>query len=122
MTDRELLIKKLIAAASYPYSMDSRSEIELLADYLLKNGVIVPPVSVGQKVWYIKGGYYNSVNKKPCEIEVTEINQKLHNKILSWGFIANGTRYRFSSIEKTVFLTREEAEQALKKLKEGDIK
>lgn len=85
-----------------------------LADYLRSNGVIVPPVCVGQKVWYIKGGYYNSANKRPCEIEVTEINQKWHGKILDWGFIANGTRYRFSSIGKTVFLTKEEAEQALK--------
>ncbi len=85
-------------------------------DYLLANGVIVPPVSVGQKVWYIRGGYYNAVHKKPCEIEVTEINQKWHGKILDWGFIANGTRYRFSSIGKTVFLSQEEAEQ---KLQEG---
>ena len=92
----------------------ARHWAEIIADYLLKNGVIVPPVSIGQKVWYIKGGYYNSVNKKPCEIEVTEINQKWHGKTLSWGFIANGTRYRFSSIGKTVFLTRKEAEQALK--------
>lgn len=85
-----------------------------LADHLLANGVIVPPVRIGQRVWYIKGGYYNSAKKHPCEIEVTEINQKFCGKVLSWGFIANGTRYRFSSIGKTVFLTREEAEQALK--------
>lgn len=85
-----------------------------LANHLLANGVIVPPVRIGQRVWYIKGGYYNSAKKHPREIEVTEINQKFCGKVLSWGFIANGTRYRFSSIGKTVFLTREEAEQALK--------
>ena len=85
-----------------------------IADHILANGVIVPPVRIGQRVWYIKGGYYNSAKKHPREIEVTEINQKFCGKVLSWGFIANGTRYRFSSIGKTVFLTREEAEQALK--------
>ena len=85
----------------------------LIADCLLSEGVIVPPVKVGQKVWYIKGGYYNAKYKKPCPIEVKEINQKWHGKILDWGFIANGTRYRFSSIGKTVFLTEEEAEKAL---------
>jgi hypothetical protein len=79
--------------------------------------VVVPPVAVGQTVWYIKGGYYNSVNKKPCAIEVTEINKKWHGKILEWGFIANGTRYRFSSIGKTVFLTKSEAEQKLKEMR-----
>ena len=74
------------------------------------------PVKVGQTVRYIKGGYYNSPHKKPCAIEVTEINQKWHGKILDWGFIANGTRYRFSSIGKTVFLTKEEAEAKLKEI------
>jgi hypothetical protein len=89
--------------------------IACIADHLIANGVIVPPVRVGQKVWYIKGGYYNSARKHPCEIEVTEINHKRSGKILAWGFIANGTRYRFSSIGKAVFLTREEAEQSLLK-------
>ena len=92
----------------------ARHWAEIIADHLIANGVIVPPVSVGQKVWYIRGGHYNSVNKKPCEIEVTEINKKWHGKILEWGFIANGTRYRFSSIGKTVFLTKKEAEAKLK--------
>ena len=84
------------------------------ADHLLVNGVIVPPCKVGQKVWYIHGGYYNSARKEPREIEITEINQKWCKKKLEWAFVANGTRYKFSSIGKTVFLTREEAEQALK--------
>lgn len=85
----------------------------VMADYLLAEGVIVPPIEIGQKVWYLQGGYYNSVNTRPREIEVTEINKKWHGKILEWGFIANGTRYRFSSIGKTVFLTKKSAEKAL---------
>lgn len=88
-------------------------DVEAIADHLLSEGVIVPPIEIGQKVWYIKGGYYNSVNARPREIEITEINKKWHGKILEWGFIANSTRYRFSSIGKTVFLTKEEAEKAL---------
>ena len=78
------------------------------------------PVQVGQTVWYIKGGYYNSPHKTPRAIEVTEINQKWHGKILDWGFIANGTRYRFSSIGKTVFLTKEDAEKKLKEIEENE--
>ena len=88
----------------------------LMADDLLNAGVIVPPVRVGQKVWYIRGGYYNSQHKEPVEIEVTEINQKWCGKVLSWGCIANKTRYRFSSIGKTVFLTKEDAEKSLRKV------
>ena len=78
------------------------------------------PCKVGDTVYYIKGGYY----KKPqyCEvkpIEVTEISLKNNRsgKSLDWAIIANGTRYKISSIGKTVFLTREEAEAALEKMK-----
>jgi hypothetical protein len=88
------------------------------ADHLLANGVIVPPVAVGDDVYYIKGGYY----KKPqyCEVsrpcKVVEVSLKLQrngNRVMR-GFITdNGTRYSFDSIGKTVFLTREEAEKAL---------
>lgn len=85
-----------------------------LADYLLDNGAIVPPVKVGQTVWYIKGGYYNATVKKARAKEVTEINIKRQNGRIEWGFIADGTRYKFTSIGKTVFLTREAAEEALK--------
>lgn len=76
--------------------------------------MIVPPVKVGQTVWYIEGGYYNAAVKRAREKEVTEINIKRQNGRTEWGFIADGTRYRFTSIGKTVFLTREAAEAALK--------
>ncbi len=114
---RDRLIELLKAADRYTSGKGITDYNEATADNadnLIENGVIAPPVSVGQKVWYIKGGYYNSGHKKPCEIEVTEINQKWHGKTVTWGFVANGTRYRFSSIGKTVFLTKDEAEQALK--------
>ena len=84
-----------------------------LADHLLPNGVILPPVEVGQTVWYIEGGYYRKTGLKAKPKKVTEINLKWCGKTLAWGFIASGTRYRFSSIGKTVFLTKEDAEKAL---------
>jgi hypothetical protein len=114
MTERERLTE-MIKGGLMEHIGKSCNLAENLADYLLANGVIVPPVRVGQKVWYIKGGYYNSVRKHPREIEVTEINHKWSGKTLAWGFIANQTRYRFSSIGKTVFLTKEEAEKALER-------
>lgn len=80
---------------------------------------IISPVRVGQIVWYIEGGYYNSSRKRPMEKTVTEINLKCQSGKTEWGFIADGTRYRFKSIGKTVFTTREAAEAALKARKQN---
>lgn len=84
---------------------------------LLKSArnAVIPPVDVGDIVWYIRGGYYNSQLKEPQPIEVTEINKKWHGKTLEWGFIANGTRYRFSSIGKSVFLSEQDAIEFLER-------
>lgn len=68
---------------------------------------VVFPVDVGDKVWYIHGGYYNSARLEPRQIEVTEISKKKCGKTIDWAFIANRTRYKFSSIGKTVFLTKD---------------
>lgn len=76
---------------------------------------VIPPVDVGDIVWYIRGGYYKSQLKEPQPIEVTEINKKWHGKTLEWGFIANGTRYRFSSIGKSVFLSEQDAIEFLER-------
>ena len=90
---------------------------EFFADRLIAEGVIVPPCKVGDTVYYINGAYYNSAKQTVRPIEVTEISWKCDRsgKNLGFALIANGTRYKFSSIGKTVFLTREEAEKALTK-------
>ena len=112
---RERLMQ-LLGEAIEPYldRIYPRDTFSDIADYLLGNGVIVPSVKVGQTVWYIKGGYYNATVKKTRAKEVTEINIKRQNGRIEWGFIADGTRYKFTSIGNTVFLTREAAEAALK--------
>lgn len=90
-----------------------------LADFLVKNGVLLPPVRVGDTVYYIVGGYHKSPDNckvsEPCK--VVEISYKIGAKYrLLAGFITNkGTRYSFDGIGKTVFLTREEAEAELEK-------
>lgn len=94
-------------------------ESESLADFLVKNGVNLPPVHVGDTVYYIVGGYYKSPDNckvsEPCK--VVEISYKIGaNYRQLAGFITNkGTRYSFDGIGKTVFLTREEAEEEIKK-------
>ena len=83
-------------------------EVERLADYLLANGVIVPPCKVGDKIYYIDK-YTNCVEEDTVKFfTVTKDGIKpileFHNtkfwKYYKWG--------------KTVFLTKEEAENALK--------
>ncbi len=76
------------------------TEVNMVADYLLYNGVIVPPCKVGDSVWYITD-FGNVVEAKV--IEGFAVVSK-HN--LCFGI-------KSSSISKTAFLTREEAEKAL---------
>ena len=84
-------------------------EIQNLADYLLENGVIVPPCKVGQTVYCIVEGFDVVMEGHIRQLIVAEgifvdcvirgyFNQVFHS----------------SKIGKTVFLTKEEAEQALK--------
>ena len=57
MTDRERLIELIVdkeneVAQEYPYTTDT-FRIRNVADYLLANGVIVPPCKVGDTVYII---------------------------------------------------------------------
>lgn len=75
------------------------------------------PCEVGDIVFYFDGAYHlkdkNMWKIKP--IKVTEFSTKIgrSGKLYPLSIIANGTRYPITSIGKTVFLTREEAERAL---------
>lgn len=84
-------------------------QIGVIADYLLANGVIVPPVKMRQTVYSIENGI-----SQVMEGEVYEIC------IRREGVVFRATRKGYFSlaftaenIGKTVFLTREEAEKAL---------
>ncbi len=85
------------------------------ADFLLANGVIVPPVKVGGKVYIIS-------RNRVKECEVVFIGLSVAENWSHFNFIepyADGTFYKthprgFNEIGKTVFLTREDAEQAMK--------
>lgn len=123
MTDRERLYDLIVDVenkffAETPCGTDS-SRIEKVVEHLLANGVLLPPVRVGDTVYYIVGGYYKSPDNckvsEPCK--VVEISYKIGAKYRQLaGFITNkGTRYSFDGIGKTVFLTREEAEAELER-------
>ena len=73
---------------------------EEIADYLLANGVIVPPCKVGDKVYWIFEPPFDDVTEK----EIVEDE-------FWWAM--------FEDFGKTVFLTREEAEKALAERSKG---
>lgn len=92
-----------------------------LADYLIANGVIVPPCKVGDTVYVISRYYTGTWLIYSCTVEyITKYNS---NSFINAVF-SRDINFGLNIVEfgKTVFLTREEAEQTLKKLKEGDIK
>jgi hypothetical protein len=78
-----------------------------LADYLIENGVIVPPCKVGDKVYIVA-----EVTKKIIECTVIGVWICKGNCSI---ITDHGVIYSLS-LEGTVFLTREEAEQELGKL------
>ena len=108
-------------------------EIEAIADYLLANGVIVPPCKVGQTVYSIKatyskcqlGTYWDEIRCDGCECtcdshstysiqEETVIELSFGGRF--WCVKTNKTNGNFVFLADTPYgryLTREEAEKAL---------
>lgn len=105
-SDRDRLIELVVNADTYDSyecklctkkdTSCGRCNAEKLADYLLANGVIVPPCKVGDKIYQLDtaGDIYES-----------ELTQIIYN--------TKGIAFDERAIGKTVFLTKEEAEQAL---------
>ena len=84
-----------------------------LADHLIENGVIVPPCKVGDEVYFVcvDENCENYIDKG----KVYAISQNENTLWFSVRYLS-GLRYDHTSSDfgKTVFLTREEAEQKLK--------
>ena len=89
---------------------------ETIADYLLSEGVVVPPVKVGQTVYEIQ-----PIRQRVQSYEITTLKWNGHYWWFTWiikdhnGIYGNVEGFSSRQIGKTVFLTREEAEKALKK-------
>lgn len=127
MTDRERLILILQNFADGTYTSNGRivdnTQVDDVADCLLANGVIVLPCKVGDKIYKIWscGKYGKSVAEFVVKhididfypsVEIAFINEK-----------SNSGNYWFATQDdfgKTVFLTKEEAEQALKEREHND--
>ena len=111
MTERERLIELLmqgdIAAAKQGVfnCCMCRREAETIADYLLENGVIVPPVKVGDTVYIFERGSYIipicGQGKPHWEIKIEKCSFKY--------WLLDNHKFGVN-----MFFTREEAEKALK--------
>ena len=105
---KEILRAVPIADKDYPEYIDA------LADKLIDEGVIVPPCKVGQTVYVIQ---LNEIYE--CRVNEICISAGNNNVVVLDRFI-NGFLIRrygaeyFNAFDKTVFLTREQAEKALK--------
>lgn len=108
-----------------------KETIEAVADHLLANGVIVPPCKVGDTVWVNWERYRGKKETRPVKVYALRFDTKKNSmricvegnfEISSYGgsytHYYNGT-FAWNSVGKTVFLTREEAEWALKGGGEG---
>ena len=104
MTDRERLIDLMIEAKRT--EPETGSFTEHLADYLLEHGVIVLLCKIGDNVYRT-----GDPIKKVYEFSVTCI-EIFEDEVV---FIDDSdNEFTEHDIGKTVFLTREEAEEALK--------
>ena len=114
---KERLTEMLEHCPSINWLDDSR--LELIADYLLNNGVIVPLVNVGQTV-YVNGF---GVAEPHCVVSVQAnigISGFVRWRIEAWlkgeFLVSRDSGVDFwleDEFGKTVFLTKEEAERAL---------
>lgn len=107
MTERERLIKIL---NNWGNKENDGIRAESIADYLLNNGVIVPPCKVGDKVYqYDNGG----------RIYESEVVWFYYDKDYKRVVYDCNSELAFSeeAIGKSVYLSREEAEKALRRVK-----
>lgn len=112
MTERERLIELMTQAENEDLSL-LEFEKKILADYLLANGVIVPPCKVGDTMYEIcerrRSGKWQ---KAIVERVVHGIEIGIDNILTAR--CGTTTYVYLSRLGKTVFLTKEEAKKALK--------
>lgn len=126
MNERKRLIGILSYAASDAYSLDTRRDTEELADYLLANGVIVPPCKVGDTV-YVHWSLTLARAKKVYPVKVYALRwdtKAKDRRICVEGEFEIDTydgsythyyraNFGWDKVGKTLFLSREDAKIAL---------
>ena len=105
MTDRERLIRLMQEASQNKSDYAGNIGLGQIADYLIEHGVTVPPCKVGDRVY------------RPSDclgvVQFVIISFNIYESEMFFTDDSENIIY-ISDIGKTVFLTREEAELALK--------
>lgn len=110
---RERLIELIEKGQFNYYASNGSNGIghnEYIADHLLANGVIVPPCKVGQTVWVIVDGFRNPMEGYISRVSFYQDCEEFGVRVI--GYFTQS--YQNKDFGKTVFLTKEEAEAALK--------
>ena len=130
MTDRDRLIE-LLKIPIHP--KENVDPAEVVADYLIDNGVIVPPCKVGDTVYVLWREIGRQKKIRPVKVYALRWDEKKHKfRVCVEGSLevtAYGGKYtdyyratfNWDKFGKTVFLTKEEAEAALQKRCEKDV-
>lgn len=105
MTDKERLTN-IIHNAQNKYLNLLKFESSILANYLIANGVIVPPCKVGDIIYQIDGVriYASTIH------EITYTSSKVI-------FVTENIVFDEQAINNSIFLTPAEAEKALERSK-----
>ena len=109
---RDRLIE-LLKKGQPPFNPLNDICISVLADYLLRNGVIVPPCKVGDTVYYL-GGLYNRIIKSATVEEIICNSIGVSDLLVT---SVNGVTFE-NSID-IFYFTKEAAENALKERERG---
>ena len=128
MTDREWLIELMQKCDIV--KIPTSKFIEGFADYLLEHGVIVPQCKVGDTVYCINTFSQNDPRINKYEIDALHItsgeNRRGHKRSsyalvrdINMPSLSSRIIY-FEQFGKTVFLSREEAEKALKERSDNE--
>ena len=100
---KERLVELLTKTMDEQYEKQQLITPQHTADYLLANGVIVPPFKIGGKVYQTDGTriYESTILEIICTSKRTV-------------YITQGISFDETAIGTSIFLTREEAEAKLK--------
>lgn len=115
---KEKLIELLLSAekvadeAGFFNCHKSRPKAELIADYLIENGMIVPLCKVGDTVYEVWKG--SIVELQITKIEILKNDFDIYYQTDEWD---DDDFFNINNIGKTVFLTKGEAEKKLKEYK-----